>query len=94
MADVCMDLLDIKLLYQTSNPQTLHLVFFIFHSENYPGKSLHIALHDGFMSRSKPSDGALWGPVPLNPGFTPGATIMPLLTELGFADLLRVVVEF
>jgi|GEM_PF-5376201 len=34
-------------------------VFFIFHSENYPGNGLHVALHDGFVPRSKASDGAI-----------------------------------
>ena len=40
------------------------------------------------------SDGALWDPVPFNPGFTPRATNILLLAELGFVEMTGVVVKF
>ena len=40
------------------------------------------------------SDGALWDPVHFNPGFTPRATNMSLLAELGFVEMTGIVVKF
>jgi hypothetical protein len=83
-----------KLLVKTSNIQILHPILFILYPDNYPVRGLHVVLHDGFAPHLKQSDGALWEPVPLNPGLTPWATTMPLLTELGFVEMPVVVVEF